>query len=262
MKFIGRAKADSPPQVVVAVGAIGGSDRKGRQGKALRRLVPTLVVLGLLTAFTKPGRRVTRMLARRLDARVECFTEPGSETYVRFFAPIFEHLYRRVAEDAAREMSVRRLGRGGTVIDIGCGPGDLVVAVSRRLKQARIVGIDLSPSMLLWAGRHATTDGRIKFIVGDGADLPFDDASVDMVVSTLSLHHWDDPADVFAEIARVLRPGGVALIYDMGLLTFTEAEMAVIAVDAGLEPEDIVRERAHGGLIPSLFVRYRVEGLD
>jgi SAM-dependent methyltransferase len=262
MKFIGRGKADSPPPVAAAVGAIGGSDRKGRQGKALRRLVPTLVVLGLLTAFTKPGRRVTRMLARRIDDRVECFTGPGSETYVRFFAPLFERLYKRVAEDAAREMSVRRLGRGGTVVDIGCGPGDLVVAISRRLKQARIVGIDLSASMLLWAGRHATTDGRIKFIVGDGADLPFDDASVDLVVSTLSLHHWDDPAGVFAEVARVLRPGGVALIYDLGLLTFTEAEMAVIAVNAGLEPEEIVRERAHGGVIPSLFVRYRVEGLD
>jgi len=63
--------------------------------------------------------------------------------------------------------------------------------------------------MLLWAGRHATTDGRLKFVVGDAADLPFGDASVDLVVSTLSLHHWAEPADVFAEIARVLRTGGV-----------------------------------------------------
>jgi SAM-dependent methyltransferase len=260
MKLFGRGKAEAPPRAGATAGTAGGSIRAGRKGKTIRRLLPALVVLGLLAAFTKPGRLWTRALARRIDDRVECFSGPGSESYVRIFAPLFERLYRRVAEDAAREMSVRRLGRGGTVLDIGCGPGDLVVAISRRLREARIVGIDLSPSMLLWANRHATTDGRLKFIVGDGADLPFDDASVDLVVSTLSLHHWDEPADVFAEVARVLRPGGAALIYDLGLLAYTEAEMAAIAVDAGLEPEDIVHERAHGGFISSLFVRYRMEG--
>jgi SAM-dependent methyltransferase len=260
MKLFGRGKSEAPPIALATAGATGGG-RRGRKGKTIRKLIPALVVLGLLAAFTRPGRKWTRALARRIDDRVECFSGPGSESYVRFFAPLFERLYRRVAEDAAREMAARRLGRGGTVIDIGCGPGDLVVAISRRLREARIVGIDLSPSMLLWANRHATTDGRLKFIVGDGADLPFDDASVDLAVSTLSLHHWDDPADVLAEVARVLRPGGVALIYDLGLLTFTEAEMAAIAVDAGLEPDDIVRERARGGVLSSLFVRYRMEGL-
>jgi SAM-dependent methyltransferase len=261
MKLFRRGKAEAPPQSAIAAGATRGGGGGSRKGKTLRRLIPALVVVGLLAAFTNPGRRATRALARRIDARVECFSDPGSESYARFFAPLFERLYRRVAEDAAREMAARRLGRGGLILDIGCGPGDLVVAISRRLREARIVGIDLSPSMLLWANRHATTDGRLKFIVGDGADLPFDDASVDLVVSTLSMHHWDEPANVFAEVARVLRPGGVALIYDLGLLTFTEAEMAVIATDAGLEPEDIVRERARGGLVSSLFVRYRMEGL-
>jgi ubiquinone/menaquinone biosynthesis C-methylase UbiE len=236
------------------------SGRGARDGRSLRRLISALLLLGLLAAFTRPGRRATRWLARRIDDRVECFTEPGSESYVHFFSPIFERLYRSVAEDAARELTSRRRVRG-TVVDIGCGPGDLVVAISRRLREARIVGIDLSPSMLLWAGRHATTDGRVKFIVGDAADLPFDDASVDMVVSTLSLHHWTEPADAFAEIARVLKPNGVALVYDLGLLTFTSSEMAAIARDAGLEPEDIVRERARGGIVSTFFVRYRIEGL-
>ena len=134
--------------------------------------------------------------------------------------------------------------------------------ISHRLREARIVGIDVSPSMLLWAGRHATTDGRLRFLVGDAANLPFDDASVDVVVSTLSMHHWSDPADVFAEIARVLRPDGVALIYDLGLLASTPPEMANIAEGADLEPSEIVRERARGGLISRFFVRFRLEGVD
>jgi len=262
MKFFGGKKRQpAAPAGSIAIGS-GGKNPKRRGGSGMRRLISILLLLGILAAFTRPGRRATRAIARRLDDRIECLNDPGSEAYIRILAPILARVYRRVAEDATREMSSRRRIRGSVVLDIGCGPGELVVAVARRLREARIIGMDLSPSMLLWAGRHATTDGRVKFIVGDAADLPFDDASVDLIVSTLSLHHWPEPADAFAEMARVLKPGGVALIYDLGLLTFTDAEMAVIAVDAGLEPEDIVRERAHGGLISSLFVRFRLEGFE
>jgi SAM-dependent methyltransferase len=235
---------------------------RGRRGKRLRRLISAVLLLGVLAAVTRPGRRATRALARRLDARVEGFTEPGSSTYVRVFAPLFGRLYGSVAQDVAGELAARGRKRQPIILDLGCGPGDLVVEISHRVRDARIVGIDMSPSMLLWAGRHATTDGRIRFIVGDAAVLPFDDASVDLVVSTLSMHHWTEPVDVFAEIARVLRPDGVALIYDLGLLASTPAEIADIAEGAGLDPTDIVRERARGGLISRFFVRFMFEGLE
>jgi SAM-dependent methyltransferase len=55
----------------------------------------------------------------------------------------------------------------------------------------------------------------VEFRVGDVASLPFADASFDAVVSTFSLHHWPDPAKGLEEIYRVLRPGGVARIYDV-----------------------------------------------
>jgi SAM-dependent methyltransferase len=223
--------------------------------------VSAVLLLGVLAALVRPGRRATRALARRLDARVECFTEPGSSTYARVFAPIFGRLYRSVADDVAREVATRGRKRPPIIVDLGCGPGDLVVEISHRLREARIVGIDMSPSMLLWAGRHATTDGRLRFLVGDASDLPFDDASVDLVVSTLSMHHWAEPAEVFAEIARVLRPDGVALIYDLGLLASTPPEIVAIAEGAGLEPSDIVRERASGRLTSRFFVRFRLDGL-
>ena len=257
MKLIGRNNKTTSP----SDGSTDNGRRSGKRGKGVRRLVSAFLLLGLLAALTRPGRRLTRALARRLDARVECFTEPGSSTYARFFAPIFGRLYDSVAEDAVRELKARGKSRG-TIVDLGCGPGDLVVAIGHRLKDARITGIDVSPSMLLWAGRHATTDGRIKFVVADGAEMPFNDASVDLVVSTLSMHHWSDPADVFAEIDRILRPGGVALIYDLGLLAYTPEEMDGIATAAGLEPADIVRERARGGIVSTFFYRYALEGVE
>jgi len=242
-----------------------GPGEEGRSASApprrgVRRLVSAVLVFGVLTALTRPARSLARAVARWLDARVEPFSEPGSGTYAHVFAPLLGHLYRRVAEDAALQLSARGGSRRAIILDLGCGPGDLVVAMSQRLRDARIIGLDLSPSMLLWAGRHATTDGRLRFIVADAAALPFGDASVDLVVSTLSLHHWPEPADVFAEIARVLRPGGVALIYDLGLLTFGPSEMADIANGAGLEPADIVRERLDGGIVSRFFVRFTLEG--
>lgn len=257
MRLIGRGRRSHSSE---DAGAESGRPRNGHRGKGVRRFLSAILLLGLLAALTRPGRRLGRALARRLDARVECFTEPGSNAYAHFFAPIFEHLYRRVAQDVERELAGRGRSHKPMIVDLGCGPGDLAVAISRRLRDARIVGIDLSPSMLLWAGRHATTDGRLRFMVGDAADLPFDDASIDLVVSTLSLHHWTEPADAFAEIARVLRPNGVALIYDLGLLSFTPDEMAGVATEAGLEPGDILRERVRGGPLSSFYVRFKLEG--
>jgi SAM-dependent methyltransferase len=258
MKLFGRSKNASPAgSDTIEVGRT-----PARRGKSLRRLISAFLLLSALAAFTRPGRRATRAIARRLDARVECFTEPGSSTYARVFAPIFGNLYSRVAEEVAAELTARRRLRGATIVDLGCGPGDLVVEIASRLKEVKIVGLDLSASMLLWAGRHATADGRVRFVVGDAAELPFNDASVDVVVSTLSMHHWEDPADAFAEIARVLRPDGVALIYDLRLLAYTPKEMAEIAEAAGLEPSEIVRERARGGLVASFFVRFKLEGFE
>ena len=101
---------------------------------------------------------------------------PESRTYSRFFAPVLGRLYRGVANDVVAELQGR--GRTGktSIVDLGCGPGDLAVELSHRLRDARVVGLDLSPSMMQLASRHATTDGRLRFIVGDAEALPFTDA--------------------------------------------------------------------------------------
>lgn len=106
----------------------------------------------------------------------------------------------------------------GEAADIGCGPGYLTLALARTAPGLRVTGVDLSEAMLDAAAQEARTAGvagRTDFRLGDAADLPFADASLDLVISTLSLHHWADPAAVLDEIARVLRPGGAYLILDL-----------------------------------------------
>jgi SAM-dependent methyltransferase len=112
------------------------------------------------------------------------------------------------------------------VLEVGCGPGRLSIRLVRH-HGLEVTGFDLDPAMIERARANAdrrgnTGEGQASFLIGDVASLAFPDRSFDLVVSTLSMHHWADPAAGLAEIGRVLRPGGRALIWDLrpGALPF------------------------------------------
>ncbi len=122
-------------------------------------------------------------------------------------------LIKRIAADVAAVVPA-----GAQVLEVGCGPGHLSIRLARHYG-LEVTGLDLDPAMITRArantNRPETGDqGRPEFLVGDVAALAFPDGSFDLVVSTLSMHHWADPAAGLAEIGRVLRPGGRALIWD------------------------------------------------
>jgi SAM-dependent methyltransferase len=107
---------------------------------------------------------------------------------------------------------------GGRVLDVGCGPGHLANRLARDLG-LEVTGLDLDPAMIERARanvrRAVPEERRPTFLVGGVAALPFPEGSFDLVVSTLSMHHWADATAGQAEIGRVLRPGGRALIWDI-----------------------------------------------
>jgi len=120
-----------------------------------------------------------------------------------------------------RSIVIRRalaLVQEGQAADIGCGPGHLVIELAQRAPGLQLTGIDLAEGMLAKAAanaRQAGVDQRVTFRKGDASQLPFEDASLDLALSTLSLHHWRRPVIVLNEVARVLRTGGVGLIFDL-----------------------------------------------
>jgi SAM-dependent methyltransferase len=93
------------------------------------------------------------------------------------------------------------------VLDIGCGTGEGTLFLSREFPQARVRGIDISEEMIREARRKVGLDpeGRIAFAVADAARLAYDDESFDLVAQL-------NMPPFFGEMARVLRPGGFAIV--------------------------------------------------
>jgi ubiquinone/menaquinone biosynthesis C-methylase UbiE len=148
------------------------------------------------------------------------FTSPGGiEGYfaVKYAewtenSSLMRNEYRRIAQKAASEV------QAGQALEIGPGPGFISLELAKLLPEMRVTGLDLSETMVEMAEKNAKAYGlseRVKFKKGDAAEMPFADGSFNLIVSSGSLHHWDEPARIFNEVHRVLEPGGSALIFDL-----------------------------------------------
>jgi ubiquinone/menaquinone biosynthesis C-methylase UbiE len=181
--------------------------RKGRTA-----LLVTIASLGSLATLA-----AWRLYQRRPRQRVVSVEGLDDPAVVRGFGRVAAMPQMRLLRWAVARRAVALMARGEAV-DLGCGPGDLVIKLAQTAPDLHVTGIDLSDEMLAQAASRARQAGlhdRVSFREGDAASIPFPDESLDLVVSTLSLHHWSEPVAVLDEIARVLRPGGAFLIVDL-----------------------------------------------
>ncbi|MGA9855020.1 MAG: malonyl-ACP O-methyltransferase BioC [Gammaproteobacteria bacterium] len=117
------------------------------------------------------------------------------------------------------------------VLDIGCGPGSQLMALSKRYPAAQVLGADLAMNMLI-AGRRAQGWFRRKPLVcADVSHLPFAATCFDLVYSNLMLQWCDDLEPVLRELRRVLHPHGLLLFSTFGPDTLKELRSAWRAVD-------------------------------
>ena len=99
----------------------------------------------------------------------------------------------------------------GSVLDIGCGTGRLLGTAALRWPGTRLFGVDPAVRMISEAARLRPS---VAFHVASAEGLPFPDRSMDLVLSSLSFHHWADQSKGLREIKRVLRPGGLLALAD------------------------------------------------
>lgn len=135
---------------------------------------------------------------------------------------------------AASIGAIARLAAGTrpdvVVLDVGTGAGDMPLAFARR--GWRTVALDADPAVVAVARVRTAGEMRVSVLPGDATSLPFDDASVDVVHSSLLLHHLDPPAAVraLAEMARVARLGVVVNDLRRGIMPLVATAVAVTAL--------------------------------
>jgi ubiquinone/menaquinone biosynthesis C-methylase UbiE len=119
-----------------------------------------------------------------------------------------------VISERAAALATATVAAPQHVLDVGCGTGYLLRVLAGHYPGARaLAGIDAAPNMIETAER-ITDDKRLTFATGVAEHLPYDDASMDLVVSSTSFDHWSDQCAGLAECARVLRPGGHLVLVD------------------------------------------------
>jgi ubiquinone/menaquinone biosynthesis C-methylase UbiE len=172
----------------------------------------------------------------------------------------YDRVARHYAEEIAGELDSKPFDRAfldrfaqavgkGSVVELGCGPGHVSAYLHGR--GVAISGLDLSSNMVDEA-REMFPD--IHFQVGDMLALPFGDASLDAVISFYSIVHFDEPQTerCFAEMARVLRPGGLAaLAFHIGTDVIHRDEWFSERVDVDFsfhEPGVVTRQLVAVGL--------------
>lgn len=163
-----------------------------------------------------------------------------------------------IADADALKMIVEAAGAGpdDTVLDVACGGGIVVCGFAPHVKH--VTGIDMTPAMLERARILAAEKGiaNVGWREGDVAHLPYPDGAFTIVVTRFAVHHFPDPAAVFAEMVRVCAPGGRVVVVD----TCASADPAKAAEFNRLE---LLRDPSHVRVLPLAELQglFRAAGL-
>jgi ubiquinone/menaquinone biosynthesis C-methylase UbiE len=120
-----------------------------------------------------------------------------------------EYLAQRTLDDSFPELKPY-LEQGATLLDVGCGPGNITLDVAKAVKPGTVTGIDRDEGRIQVASQKATERGigNVVFEVGDSSHIRFPDDTFDLVYSHTVLHFFYDPERALREQARVVKPGG------------------------------------------------------
>jgi SAM-dependent methyltransferase len=140
----------------------------------------------------------------------------------------------------------------GTILDLGCGPGDIALRLAARLPDVHVHGLDGSQAMLDCARdrlvHNPALERRVRFLRGllPGCEVPL--PAYDAVISNSLLHHLHDPQVLWRSIRAMGRPGAAVLVMDLFRPPSMRAAEDIVATYAAGEPE-VLRRDFHNSLL-------------
>ncbi|MDO8582332.1 MAG: class I SAM-dependent methyltransferase [bacterium] len=123
--------------------------------------------------------------------------------------------YKRNFTIAVDDILKKTKIQSSTIVDFGCGAGFFLHAIGDRRRQAHLIGIDQSASMLRDARLFLQTFQHVRLIRRDVTDTSLPSAFADLVVSKDSFHEFEKPIDTLREMFRIVKPGGWIFIQDL-----------------------------------------------
>lgn len=162
----------------------------------------------------------------------------------------FSEGHQRFADEVAARFPELRNG-AGTLLDLGCGPGDVTVRVARACPAWRVTGVDGAPEMLRLAQLRVDDERLAARVTFEQMLLPSDDLLArryGAVVSNSLLHHLDDPAVLWQAAAACTAPGGPIAVMDLVRpATVADVDRLVATYAAG-DPE-VLRQDFRNSLV-------------
>ena len=182
------------------------------------------------------------------------------------FAPLQEATLREAADAVAEPRAI---------LDVGCGTGLLLAQAAERFPGARLTGVDAAEEMIRVARASAPAEAPVEFQPATAEALPFAPGTFDLVLTTMSFHHWADQPAALREVRRVLAPGGLFALTDafpVGWLRFVFArsrhgrfnrppELIAMLREAGLPLERHAPVPGFGGTVQVVLARAATSGL-
>jgi ArsR family transcriptional regulator len=184
----------------------------------------------------------------RLERRLRERPQDAREFFARSAAR-WDKLRRELYGAAFSDAALRGLlPRSWVVADLACGAGSVAAALAPHV--AQVIAVDNSPAMLKAAARRVAGQANVELRRGDLEALPVDDASCDAALLVLALTYVADPEPVLREAARVLRPGGRAVVVDLLRHGRDDFRRHTGQVRDGFEPHALEALLAGAGLAP------------
>ncbi len=141
----------------------------------------------------------------------ERFGSCSSRIYSHFSGLHYWKYYRAIVREVLKLQPE-------SVLDVGCGPGDILAHIAAESESVRLYGVDPSRGMVKAARKkfdRGGLAGRVTIEPGSSRDIPFTLEKFDLIISSISFHHWKERKSSLENLSRYLKENGSIIIFDL-----------------------------------------------